>query len=390
MLHRTRERDGKSVLLSCPVPVAFVLSSFDPGGTERQMVELVERLDRSRWAVHVVSMRAGGELRDRVADVAPIAPFSVTSFRRPEFLHQVWSLAAWYRRNRIAVVHTVDLPSNVFGLAASSFARVPVRVANRRNVNPGKTKVELGAQRLAYAGAHRVVANCRAAADRLRFERVPPRKIAIIHNGIDLARFSGPAVSTAVRRVVTVANLRPEKGHDVLIDAAALVAQRFPATRFDIVGGGPLHEALTRRVHERQLANVVRFAGHQADVSTWLRGADLLVLPSRSEAFPNAVLEGMAAGLAIVASDVGGVPELIEDGRTGLLTPAGDARVLADRILSLIADPALAARLGAAARREVASRYSFERMVTQFEDLYATELGRRGLLAATQPLPAAF
>jgi glycosyltransferase involved in cell wall biosynthesis len=373
-----------------PVPIAFVLSSFEPGGTERQMVELVQRLDRSRWAAHVVSMRAGGELRDRVADVAPIAAFPVTSFHQPEFLHQVWSLAAWCRRNRIAVVHTVDLPANVFGLAASSLARVPVRIANRRNVNPGKTMVELGAQRLAYAGAHRIVANCHAAADRLRFERVPRKKIAVIPNGIDLARFARPAISTAVRRVVIVGNLRPEKGHDVLIDAAALVAQRFPATRFDIVGAGPLRDALTRRVHERQLASVVRFAGHQADVATWLQAADLLVLPSRSEAFPNAVLEGMAAGLAIVASDVGGVPELIDDGRTGLLTPAGDARVLADRISSLIADPAMAARLGAAARREVASRYSFERMVTQFENLYATELARRGLLALTQPLPAAF
>jgi glycosyltransferase involved in cell wall biosynthesis len=98
----------------------------------------------------------------------------------------------------------------------------------------------------------------------------------------------------------------------------------------------------------------------------------------------------MAAGLAIVASDVGGVPELIDDGRTGLLTPAGDARLLADRISSLIADPAMAARLGAAARHEVASRYSFERMVTQFENLYAGELARRGLLAVAQPLPAAF
>ena len=116
-----------------------------------------------------------------------------------------------------------------------------------------------------------------------------------------------------------------------------------------------------------------------------LAAADIFVLPSRSEAFPNAVLEAMAAGLPIVASAVGGILELVEHGRTGLLAPAGDARALADRLMALMADPALGAAVGAAARAEAASRYSFDRMVAAFDTLYRSELTRRGRIRAPSP-----
>jgi glycosyltransferase involved in cell wall biosynthesis len=364
------------VTLPVPIPVAFVMSSLDPGGTEHQMIELIERLDRARWAVHVISMRTHGRLLDRVARTAPIVTFPVRSFRHVDILPRIWSFAQWCRHNRMAVVHTVDLPANIFGLGAARLAGVPVRVANRRDVNPGLTTTELGLQRLAYTSAHRIVANCRAAADRLTFERVPLRKIAVIPNGIDPGGFPIRQPRADLRRVITVANLRAEKGHDVLLGAVPRVLRRFPATRFEIVGGGSMQQELTRRVEEERLTDAVTFRGHQDDVAARLDAADLFVLPSRSEAFPNAVLEAMASSLPVVASDAGGIPEVIEDGRNGRLAPPGDPVALADRICDLISDPATAARLGAAARHDVCTRYSFDRMVTQFQNLYAVELGR--------------
>ena len=362
--------------------VAVVLSSFDPGGTEHQMLELIERLDRSRWNVHVVSMRARGPLLDRAASAAPMSSFLVNSFRRPELLRRLWSFARWCRERRIAIVHTTDQPSNIFGLAGASLAGVPVRIANRRYVGFGRTAMEIGGQRLAYAAAHRIVANSRAAAERLRLERVPDRKIVIIPNGVDPARFAGHRSGTTLRRVIAVGNLRPEKGHDVLIDAAPHVLRRYPDARFDIVGGGPLRPSLIERAAERRVAHAVTFLGQRDDVAAQLDAADLFVLPSRMEAFPNAVLEAMAAGLPVVASDAGGIPELVDDGRTGLLAPVGDPVALADRICQLIADPDAAARLGAAARLQVGNRYSFDRMVAAFEALYTTEAIRRGVLPA--------
>jgi len=258
-------------------------------------------------------------------------------------------------------------------------AGVPVRIANRREINPDKTRGQIMMQRAAYQFAHKVVANSRAAADRLRRERVPAGRVATVSNGIDSCAFASSRPARPLRRVTVVANLRKEKGHDVLIDAAPEILRHVPDARFDIIGGGPELETLTARAKAQGVSDAFTFAGYEPNVPSRLRDADIFVLPSRSEAFPNAVLEAMAAGLPIVASGVGGILELIDDGRTGVLVTAGDAHALAHGICRLMADGAAAARLGKAACHEVQGRYSFERMTSAFEALYFAELTQRGV-----------
>lgn len=352
-------------------PIGFLFSSFEPGGTERQMSELVRRLDPARWQVHVGCFRAEGAWLDRVREVAPVTDFHIRSLRRAETLDRARAFARWCRERKIAVLHTADCPSNIFGLPAAAFARVPVRIANRRDVNPGRSAHELVAQRIGYAFAHRVVANCGAAADRLRLERVPSRKISIVPNGLDFEAYAPLAPRARVRCVATVANLRAEKGHDVLLEAAAIVVRQFPDARFDIVGAGPELGALRARAEALGLGSAACFLGHCEDVPARLAAADLFVLPSRSEAFPNAVLEAMAIGLPAIASSVGGMPEVIEHQRSGVLVPPGDPVALACEISRLMADPARAAQIGAAARAQ-ARNFSFTRMVTAFEHVYLT------------------
>ncbi|OLB60624.1 MAG: hypothetical protein AUI11_13175 [Acidobacteria bacterium 13_2_20CM_2_66_4] len=361
-----------------PVPVAFVLSSFDPGGTERQMIELIRRLDRKRWQVHLVCFRASGAWYERAAEAAEsVATFPIASFLGPEIGVQLRRFARWCRDQRIAVVHTGQLHSNIFGLPGAALARVPVRVANRRMLKANKPGLQLAVQRVAYAFAHKVVANSLAAAARLKAEGVPARKIAVITNGVDCDRFTRVPSRWSARRVVMVANLRPEKGHDVLIAAAVSVLRRFPDATFDIIGDGPEMESLKMMARDRAVDHAVTFYGHREDVPELLAEGGMLVLPSRSEALPNAVLEAMAARLPVVASDVGGVGELIVNGRTGWLVPAGDAAALAERICGLMADPGLAGAFGVAGRAAIDARYTFERMVGAFDRLYETELRRR-------------
>ncbi|HEY6212012.1 MAG TPA: glycosyltransferase [Vicinamibacterales bacterium] len=368
-------------------PIAVVMTSFEPGGTERQMIELVRRLDPSRWTVHLACFHARGGWFNRAAEAAAsVEEFPVTSFRSADVVRHLLSFARWCRARDIAIVHTAELYANIFGLPGAALARVPVRIGNRREINPDKTTAQIALQRAAYACAHRVVANSRAAADRLRAERVSAAKIAIIPNGLSSDRFPvRPRDGRPLRKVIVVANLRQEKGHDVLIDAAGDVLRRFPEATFEIVGAGPELEALLARVELRGLRHAFSFLGHRDDVPARLAGADIFVLPSRSEAFPNAVLEAMAAGLPIVASGVGGILEIVDHGRTGLLAPAGDARAFGDRIIALMADPALGAALGDAARVEAGTRYGFDRMVASFDALYQSELVRRGRLRAASP-----
>jgi glycosyltransferase involved in cell wall biosynthesis len=378
------------VSVTARLPIAFVLSSFEPGGTERQMIELIRRLDRSRWKVHVACFHARGGWFGRVVEVADsVEEFPLRSFKHPSTIVQMQAFARWCRGLRIAVVHTSELYANIFGLPGAALARVPVRIANRREINPDKSPVQIAMQRAAYALAGKVVANSQAAADRLLAERVPPARVAVIPNGLDLGHVRPQTVRDRYRKVIVVANLRTEKGHDVLMDAAVNLLIQYPDATFELVGGGAERERLQARAATLGLTHAFSFLGHRDDVAARLAAADIFVLPSRSEAFPNALLEAMAAGLPVVASSVGGILELVRHERNGLLTPAGDAGALARQIGRLMADPALAARLGATARSGVADHYSFDRMVAAFENLYLTELTRRGVVGVGQPRLAA-
>ena len=362
------------------------MTSFIPGGTERQMTELVRRLDAGRWTVHVACLHARGAWFGRIAErAASVTEFPIEGFRRLDTFTQLRRFADWCRQNQLAIVHTADLYANIFGLPGAALAGVPVRVGNRREINPDKTAAQIGLQRAAYAGAHKVVANSRAAVERLIAERVPAHKIALVANGLDADRFERRVRRDRLRHVVMVANLRAEKGHDVLIDAAATVLRAVPDARFECIGAGPERDRLVALARKRGVAEAFAFVGHCEDVPARLADADLFVLPSRSEAFPNALLEAMAAGLPVVASGVGGILELVDDGRTGLRTPPGDAPALAERLVRLMSAPADAQALGDAARERVRAHYSFDRMVDAFERLYLTELERRTVAARQKP-----
>jgi glycosyltransferase involved in cell wall biosynthesis len=365
------------------VPVAIFLTSFDAGGTERQMIELIRRLDRDRFTVHAACFhRRGAWLPLVESSAASIAEFPIAGFGKPGTWRALRAFARWCRLTGISLVHTCDFYTNVFGLPGAALARVPLRIGSRRDVNPGRTRAQLGAQRLAYAAAHRVVANSQAAADRLQVERVAADRIAVIPNGVDLERFLQPRPRRgAIRRVITVANLRPEKAHDVLVAAAARLASAHPDLEFLIVGDGPRRPALEGLVRERGLERQVRLLGHREDVPALLADADLYVLPSRSEAFPNGIIEAMAAGLPVVACGVGGMLELVQPGRTGALVRPDDPVGLAEAIRGIVEDPARARDMGAAGRRDVEQRFSFGRMVEGFEQLYLAELEKRGAIA---------
>jgi glycosyltransferase involved in cell wall biosynthesis len=376
------------MLFDPPVPVALVMTSFEPGGTERQMIELVRRIDASRWEMHVACFHARGAWLPRVrASAASVTEFPITSFRHASTVRQARSFGRWCSERGIRIVHSADLYANVFALPSAAAADVPVRLGSRRDINPDKTLPLIALQRAAYSCAHGVIANSRAAFDRLRLEGVSARRITVIPNGVDVDRFSASSDAAADtgdagssrprRRVLMVANLRRGKGHDTLIDAVPSVLRRFPDATFTLAGGGPEKTRLTSHAATRGVADALSWLGHRDDVETLAAAADIFVLPSRSEAFPNALLEAMAAGLPAIATSVGGIPEIIDDGRTGLLVRRDDPAELADALCRLMSDERLAAVLGAAARERIRASYSFERMTAQFEALYAAELVRR-------------
>ena len=375
------------------IPVAIFVSSFESGGTERQMTELIRRLDDRRFEVHAVCCQRRGACLSAVEERAgSVVEFATTGFHRPETWRQMRSFARWCATNRITIVHACDFYANVFALPAAAVAGVPVRIGSRRELNPNKSAAKIALQRVSYSAAHVVVANSKAAAGRLRRERVNASKIRVIPNGIALERFSARERSGEIRRVITVANLRQEKAHEVLIGTATQLLARFPALEFVVVGDGPRKDELVALARKAGVAGSFEFLGHRDDVPDLLASADLFVFPSRSEASPNGVLEAMAAGLPVVACATGGLLEIVEDGRTGLLVRPDDIGGFVRAVEGLLEAPGRSAAMGRAARTAIASRYSFERMVAAFEDLYLSELVSRSGSSATvrkHDLPAA-
>lgn len=352
--------------------VVVFTTAFEPGGTERQMSELIRRLDRRRFEVHVACFhRRGAWLPPVEQAAASVRAFPIRRFAAVATAFQLLAFVRWCRALRPSALHCTGLYANVFGMAGGFLAGVPLRIASRREINPGRSAGLLIAQRAAYALAHVVVANCNAAAEQLRREGVDDRRIVVIRNGIDAVNREVRGTRAAADHVIVVANLRPEKGHDTLLQAIPALVRRRPALRFTFVGDGPLRRQLTQRCNRLGIADHVSFLGHREDVASLLAASDLFVLPSRSEATPNAIIEAMAAGLPVVACAVGGVCELVKPGRTGLLVPPDQPRALAAAIEALLARPREAHELGRRGRYLIRADYRFDVMVAAYQALYS-------------------
>jgi glycosyltransferase involved in cell wall biosynthesis len=171
--------------------------------------------------------------------------------------------------------------------------------------------------------------------------------------------------------IVTPARLSPEKGIAVLLAAVRRVLPRYPSARFIVFGDGPEHDSLARRIASDDLGHAVALAGFQTDLDRLLPNADLLVLPSFTEGLPNVVLEAAAAGVPVVATAVGGTPEAVRAGQTGLLVPPGDSEAMACSIGDLLAEPALRRAMGDAAKNLVRTKFSFAAQADEYVQLFA-------------------
>lgn len=353
-----------------PLPIAIFIDRYIPGGTQRQMIELLRRIDRDRFRVHPVCFHDDGPWTPHVAELGErITRFPIYGFGRPQTAMQLLRFQQWCRRNRIAVMHSWEIYSNVFALPGAALAGVPLRIGSRRGLGGPRAVRRL--QAVACRAAHRMVANSRAAADQLVLEGIPRDRIDIIPNGVDLSMFSAESRRPR-RKIAMVACLREGKRVDVLIAAAPKILQRYPDVEFYLVGDGPCRTSLMEMARTAGVLSNVTFMGHRDDVPAILSKSDLFVLPSQSEASPNVVLEAMAASLPVVASKVGGIPELVEDGVNGHLVPPGNPDRLAAALLDLLDHPDRANAFGRAGRMRIAREHSFDRMVKQFEALYLT------------------
>jgi len=388
--------------------VLQLIDSFHQGGSERQALELTRLLHASgKYEVFLASLSAEGVLRESIADLnlGEIPTYPLQSFYNRNAVRQLRRFVQHLRAARIDVLHTHDFYTNVFGMAAGFLAGVKVRIASRRDTSGMRSPNQLRALKLAYSLAHQVVANSESVREALLVEGIKSQKITLIHNGLNLDRVSSAPnetgavtlpleVSVVPENFVTiVANMRHDvKDYPTFLRAAQRISQAVPNTGFLLAGEGELRTSIEQLAAQLGIAERTIFLGRCENISKLLNVSQVCVLASKAEGFSNSILEYMAAGRPVVATDVGGAREAIVDGETGYLVPAGNPTLMAERIISLLRDQARARAMGERGRQIVEEKFSLSALLKNTAALYDKLLCGsvdQGIDLKTKPEPGA-
>jgi glycosyltransferase involved in cell wall biosynthesis len=386
--------------------VLHLIDSFHQGGTERQAVQLMRLLhETGRYNVRVACLNGDGVLRREVERLnpGPIEEFRLVSFHHPSTAAQLRRFVALLKSLRVDLLHAHDFYTNIFGMAGGLLARVPARIASRRETDPGRSKAQRFVDRRAFDAAHAVVVNADAIRRDLTRHGVRDAKIHTVYNGVDMSRLAAPVSSSrrdtlasfgipagehAPRLLITIlANLRLAiKDHPTFLRAAARVQAAVPDAGFIVAGEGELVDPMRQLARDLGIEDRVFFTGACLRVPELLSISDVCVLSSLSEGFPNVIVEYMASGRPIVSTDVGGAAEAIVDGRTGYLVQRGDAARMAERIVDLLRDEPMRTAMGTLGRATALEKFSCESQLQRTEAIYQRLLSR-GQAAAGEHRP---
>ena len=380
-----------------------LVDSFNEGGSERQALQLTRLLrDCGRYKVYLATLNSEGPLLAEAQSlVTEIPAYPLTSFYNQNAFEQLRKFVAHLRENDIDLIQSHDFYTNMFGMSAGFVAGIKVRIASRRETNCMRSGAQLISQRMAYRLAHQVIANSEAVRMKLIDEGVGKEKITVIHNGIETTRLETPAVSRneilkqlgasgacGFRGLVTiVANMRHEvKDYPMFLRAAQLVRHSVPGTAFLVAGEGHLRLSIESLAEELGLRECVFFLGRCEEISHLLNASDVCVLSSKAEGFSNSIIEYMAAGRAVVATNVGGAAEAIVEGETGYLVDSGDYIGMAKRLVSLLQNPATARAMGERGKQRIKQNFSSTALLHNTETLYQRLLDTSATRRKTQTI----
>jgi glycosyltransferase involved in cell wall biosynthesis len=362
---------------STSVPVLLLVRELGVGGTERQLVETARFLQRERFAPYVGCFRPDGPRRAELESAGvPILHLQMRSFLSTELVSGASQLLGHIRRYHIQVVHSFDAPMNVFAVPVAKFAGVPAVISSQRGHRDLTGDWTKRCLRVSDRLTDAVVVNCDAMRRYLvEDEGVAPAKIRICYNAVDVERYRRQATDSPWpgRLVIgVVCALRPEKGLDTLVRAFA----KLPAEDavLAVVGSGPEESRLRALASQLGISERCHFEPATTAVAKWLSRIDIFVLPSRTEALSNALMEAMACSCCAIASNVGGNPELIDDGENGLLFDVDNVAQLTSQLTALLTDPARRQRMASAAAAKMATHFTYSKAAATMQEIYESVL----------------
>jgi glycosyltransferase involved in cell wall biosynthesis len=367
------------------IKIAYIIDTIETpsAGTEQQLLMLLDNLDRQKFAPYLICLRNSRLLESQSFDF-PVHILNIDKLLSAEFIQGIKKFKALHKAEKFDIVQAFFPDANIFGVIAARLAGVKVILAGRRNIGDTLTSMQLRALRLIRRYTTQYVANSRAAANMAeKLEGIDPKKIEVIYNGMYLDRFESisPEMRHACRQewkvgdeeilIGLVANLRPVKNVEALIDAAAKLIERHSNLKFVVVGEGELRESLQARIDGAGLAQRFNLAGRYDDIIPCLAAFDIAVLCSKAEGFSNSLIEYMAAGLPVVASDVGGNSEAVKHGETGLVYSLSQPDGLAYSLTQLVDNRPLARNMGEKAKKASFEFYNVSTYIENHQNLYA-------------------
>jgi glycosyltransferase involved in cell wall biosynthesis len=358
-----------------PVRVCFMIDRLSRAGTESQLVALIRGLDRTQVRPSLVLLDGEDDL-SRALEPAdcPVIRLGVRKLASARTVTAARRLRAFWREQRPDVLQVYFLDAAYLGAPLAKLCGVKKVLRVRNNLGYWLTPRHRLMGRLVRPFVDATLTNTEQGKEQLvARDGLRPGGVVVLENGVDTGRFRRfmlPDTSKRAVRVGCVANLRAVKNIDGLMRAAKLALEKHPRLVFEVAGDGEERGSLEKLHAELGLGDRFVLRGSVTDVASFLRSMDVAVLPSHSEGMSNALLEYMAAGRAVIATDVGANAKLLQDGKCGLLVPAGDEAALVNALGELLANPLRAAGLGAAARRRAESDFSRDAMRKRFESFY--------------------
>jgi len=378
------------------IRVVYLAHAFQVGGAEEMVLNLVRHLPE-RFEPHVCCIHEAGPIGDEIARTGtPITVLGLNpGLRRP------WDVARIRRylgETRPQIVHTFLLTASLYGRLAAILARVPILIGTEVNIYENKRGRHAMAERLLMAGTDRVVVSAQSVRDfYIRQVHADPAKVEVIYNAVDWSTLHTTMTRESLRASLGIASDAPvagiiarltaQKAHRHLFDALA-ATPALADVQLLVVGDGDLRDDLRVRVEALRLSSRVHFLGARRDLGNLLAAMDVFVLPSLWEGLPLSLVLAMGAAVPVVATSVAGIPEVVHDGRTGMLVPPADSLALGHALSRLFGDAGLRQRIGREARAEVLPRFGVDGYVSAVTRLYDRLLSKDPPPSATLSGPS--
>ena len=385
---------------SKPITIMYLIDTHVPppgkpsvGGAEKQLYSLATTLDPERYRCFIVQLIAknGTIVTTGNYGSARLLHFPTKRFYGLGGWWQIAQLVRLAKSERVDIIQTVFEKAEVMGWIVKRLADVPVWVTSRRDLGFKRKEIYKMIFKLAARDCDGCVAVCEAVKkDMVAQEGLPQEKITVIYNGLDSSLYQNGLNGGTLRReleidsdapvIGMIADLNFEiKGHRYFLEAAKAVLKRVPKAEFVLAGDGHLQERYESMAQDLGIGRHVHFLGKRTDMPAIISSLTASVLCSTSEGLSNVILESMAAGRPVIATNVGGNPELVIDGVTGYVVPPADPNSLADALLNLISDPDRARVMGNAARVKAENGFTMEAMVERHDQLYQSLLSKEGV-----------